>query len=447
MPPIATDRYAARCAAALDQALGQVPAYRSWRAHDPGPGAPLDARYRALPALTKQLMNLHGVAAFVTAGLDLDRALRDGAVELVATSGTTEDRIQNVWDQAWWDASERASWGLNAHARRAATGDHPEAILVNPLNVGVASETPLPMARRRLGRLLFLNELVDPLAWPDRHLARMLDELEAFRPAVLEANPSYLSLLCRYAARAGRRPFQPALVTLTYEYPSRLHLRAIRAAFDAPVASSYGSTEAAYVFMECERGRLHQNTESCRVDFLPFAAAHGAPGVGKLLITTFDNPWRALIRFDAGDLGRLAEGPCPCGRTDGLTLSALEGRAVNLTCTPEGALVTQDDVDARLAAVEGLAAYQLLQLDARRYALTVVAEGDEAAVRRRAERALRARFGERAEVAVTSAAALGPEPSGKFRLVKTALALDSMAFVEPGVRPPVPAELRPAGAP
>ncbi len=352
--PSPRDLFAARCTDTLDRALAGAAAYRSWRPFDRGNGAPIDERYRALPALTKQLMNLHSPAAFVASGRSLEQALRDGEIELVTTSGTTEDKVQNVWYQAWWDGSERSSLSLNAHARGFAAGDHREAILANPLNVGVASPHPLPLEQRRLARFLYLNELVDPLSWSDGHCRRMLDELGLFRPAVLEANPSLLSRLCRRAPRAGPRPYQPELITLTYEFPSLLHRRHIRAVFDAPLVSSYGSTEAGYVFMECEHGRMHQNTDSCRVDFLPFAADRAPPSTGKLLLTTFDNPWRALIRFDAGDLGRLAGGPCPCGRTEGLTLSSIEGRAVNLTLTPEGKLVTQADVDRRLAAVDGL---------------------------------------------------------------------------------------------
>jgi len=202
--------------------------------------------------------------------------------------------------------------------------------------------------------------------------------------------------------------------------------------------------------MECERGRLHQNTASCRVDLLPFSpdrlarAGAGAGAPGKLLITTFDNPWRALIRFDAGDLGRLAEGPCPCGRREGLTLEAIEGRAINLTLTPEGALVTQADVDRALARVPGLDEYQLVQADARTYALSVGSDGDAAAVVAPAEAALRALYGPAARITVASAPGpLLPEISGKYRLVKTGFPIDAMAFVEQALRPPLPAELAP----
>ncbi len=438
------DLYLTRCTEALDRALDQVEAYGSWRAFDRGQGASVDERYRTLPALTKQLMNSHGPAAFVMPGRSMQQGLLDGEIELVTTSGTTGDKIQNIWYQAWWDASERASWSLNSHARRAATGDHREAILASPLNVGLASEQPLPFGRRRLARFLYLNELVDPLTWPDSHCQRMLRELELFQPAVLEGNPSLLSRLCRWAAgRRERPPFQPALIAFTYEYPSLLHRRHIRAVFDSPLMSSYGTTEAGYVFVECEHGRMHQNSDSCRVDFLPFAAERATPLVGKLLITTFDNPWRALIRFDAGDLGRLAHGACPCGRTDGLTLSSIEGRAINLTLTPEGKLVTQADVDRRLAEVDGLEAYQLLQTDERSYALRAETDGEGGTALGRAEQALRKLYGPAARLAISASGPLGPEASGKHRLVKASFPIDSMSFVEPAFRPPPPSEVAP----
>jgi phenylacetate-coenzyme A ligase PaaK-like adenylate-forming protein len=137
---------------------------------------------------------------------------------------------------------------------------------------------------------------------------RMVGEISAFAPVILEANPSFLARLSRHSFRKGLRVHSPALIVLTYENPSLLHLRQIRRVFTAPVASSYGSTEAGHIFMQCEAGRMHQVTAFCHVDFLPFRPEHGGPTLGRILVTTFDNPWRALLRFDTGDVVRLDEG-------------------------------------------------------------------------------------------------------------------------------------------
>jgi phenylacetate-coenzyme A ligase PaaK-like adenylate-forming protein len=434
LPP--PDAFGARCTAALEEALGRVAAYRRWRAFDPGAGAGVDRRYAALPALTKRAMARP--EDFVPPGRSLEEALRAREVELVTTSGSTDDKITNVWCQGWWDASERASWALNAHAARVMTGTHREAILVSPLNVGVASERgDLPMERRRVGRLLYLNDLVDPLAWPEGHYRRMIAELDEYRPAVLEANPSLLSRLSRWAVRHAPGVFQPELIVFTYEYPSAIHRRHIGRVFRAPQVSSYGTTEAGYVFVECEHGRLHQNAASCRVDLVPFAARCGGPRLGQLLVTTLDNPWRALLRFDVGDLGRLADGHCPCGRREGLTLAAIEGRTINLTVRPDGAPVTQAQVDAALAAVPGVDEYDLRQADARRFRLKVGGDAAcDARLRAQARDALAALYGAGAAIEVEAGTEFPPEPSGKHRLVRAAFPVDAARFLDPGARPP-----------
>jgi len=139
----------------LERNLQEVPFYRAWRQYDPGPDFAIERRYAALPALTKKDIREHFPHDLVPAGLDLDGALAAHEISLVDTSGTTDDKITNIWNQAWWDASERRSWEINRDMARIATGDHPEAILVNPKNVGIKSdEIDLPFDERRLARFL-----------------------------------------------------------------------------------------------------------------------------------------------------------------------------------------------------------------------------------------------------------------------------------------------------
>ena len=213
-----------------------------------------------------------------------------------------------------------------------------------------------------LGRFLFLNEFATTAEWPEGHERRILRELSDYQPAVLEANPSLIDRLARFAWKTGAAVYQPPLITLTYEFPSALQLRAIRRVFHSPIASSYGSTEAGYVFMECEHGRLHQNVEFCRVDLAPLAdGVKTHAGVGRIFVTTFGNEWFPLVRFDIGDIARLASGPCPCGRDFGMTLSSIEGRLKSLCVAGDGRLVTHREMDDALARVEGLEQYRLVQ--------------------------------------------------------------------------------------
>jgi phenylacetate-CoA ligase len=430
-PNDAISRYEERCRRVLTLALERTALYERWRPLDPGPSRPLDERFAALPVTTKDDIRAHFPRGLVPRGMDLDAALARGELSFVRTSGTADEALENLWNQAWWDGSERASWTLNAHAAAAADGAHPEAILASALSVGPRSDgPPIPLKDRMLGRFLFLNEHGRADAWPVGHEARILSELDSYRPTVLEANPSLLARVCRWAHAAGVRPRQPELITLTYEYPSELHLRAIRRVFGCPVASSYGSTETGYVFMECEHGRLHQNAATCRVDMLPLPGGPGGRvvppgGLGRIVATTLGNDWFPLLRFEVGDVGRVAEGPCPCGRSFGVTLSAVEGRLKSLCRAADGSPVTHRRIDLAMASVDSVAQYRVDQPGPDEARCAVVAEpgagrGVEAGVRD----ALAALFGAGVRVDVRSVPSLAPEASGKFLLVLRSFPLE-----------------------
>ncbi len=434
--------YLESCRAAMETALSKVPAYRSWKSFDGGEEDPFE-RLAGLPLVDKEAMRRYGPEGFVPEGTRLAFALAKGRVEIVKTSGSTGDMVDNVWSQAWWDASESASWRLNSHASELCSGSHREAILASPLCVGFPCEDSyLPIERRTLGRLLFLNERMDPTQWTPWHMRRMVEELDFFAPEVLEANPSYLARLCRFMDAEGLKARSPSLIVFTYENPSALHLRQIAKAFKSPFASSYGSTETGYVFMQCEHGLLHQNVERCHVDFIPFSEQHGGPELGSLAVTTFDNPWRSLLRFDIGDVARLAKEPCPCGRKHGLTLSSIEGRAANITLACDGRAVTQGELDRALSCIGGLEDYQLLQTSRRSYSLRFAASGRQSGPQLR--QALKRVYGKGGFFELEELPSLAPEPPGKRRLAKPLIPIDPKSFWEPSASPPLK---KPGGRP
>jgi phenylacetate-CoA ligase len=410
----------------LALALSDVPGYASWRCLDPGPRASLDARYAALPALTKQDLRDHFPAGFIPRGRDLDRGLSAGEVEFAQTSGSTSDRVKLVFHSPWWEASERAAWSLNSHAMVVADGRHREVVLASPHCVGPGfSPRPLTMAERTIGRHLYVNQKANPATWTAADVRRMAREINCFEPQALEGDPAYLAAFARRIAGTGMRMHQPRLIFLTYSFPSRIYRRQIRNVFHAPQISSYGSTETGHVFMECEAGRLHQNVEHCRVDFVPWLPAYGGPGRGRMLVTVFHNPWFAVLRFDIGDVARLDDrGPCPCGRGHGLTLSAIEGRLADVTFSGRGGAVTVDDLDAMLAELPGLDGWQLDLPRPGSLRLSILAGPDRAArAQRRCAEMLHVVYGG-LPVKVTAVRSLRPERSGKFRFTRSAFPVD-----------------------
>ena len=418
----------------LETSLKHLDAYRSWRAFDPGPAYSVDARYMALPALTKNDIRQHFPRGFVRPEMDIEAGLKSNEIAFVDTSGSSDAfRVTNIWNQQWWDASERASWQYNAHAQRIATGEHPEAILANARNVGFISDAAdLPLEKRLLARFLYLNEKTDPSQWSTKLMDRMLKELENFKPVVLEANPSLLAKLSRYAAAKGNQVYQPGLITLTFEYPSKLHYQQIKRVFTSPIASSYGSTETGYVFMQCEAGKFHQNSEFCRVDFRPLTAKNGGPDISQILVTTFDNPWYYMFRFDVGDFAHIdKEQKCACGRNNGYIIEAIEGRWTNITLTCDGTLVTLRHIDDAVSELDNIDEYRLEQPSPGTYTLYLVSQRqDKEKLSQEAKDVLYGVYGKEAKLSVVYQDSLSPEDSGKYCLAKTLFPVNIVNYLD-----------------
>lgn len=419
---VESSAYWDRCAEALEQALEAAPFYGAWRAMDPGASAPVACRYSALPALTKADIRAHFPQGFVPDGVDFEAELANGNLSYVSTSGSTEDQVTLFWSQAWWNQSERASWLLNTHLSHLADGRHREAVLASPRCVGPCRPgEALSVGERTMGRLLFLNQTVNPGCWDTDDLHRMLHELAAFQPSVLEADPFYLAALAAFAHDRALPVYQPDVITLTYSYPAKVFLNVIRQVFDAPIVSSHGSTETGYVFMECEHGRMHQNTASCHVDFVPLEADASVTEVGRLLVTPFGHPAQRFVRFDVGDLAERIEGTvCPCGRTEGLTLERIVGRASDVTLTRDGRRVTVAEVDGILSKVPQIRGFQIDQSAEGavrvRLCLWPHVGVDTLA---RVEQVLERQYG--FPVAAEAVLALEHEASGKVRLARRSL--------------------------
>jgi len=420
------DNHQALCAMTLQRALAEAPFYRSWKDKDPGSARPLDERFAALPVLTRRDVRAHVPDGFMWAAQRESRGLATGEAEIVTTSGTSGERLSVVWHQPWWDGSEREAARLHATLQEIWSAPHREAVLTTPVcgatacHVGDAS-----MAERTLGTLLFLNQSDDPTAWDDGTAVRMAEELALFQPDVLEADPAYLGILARLCARSGHALHQPRCIVLTYELPSRVHLRWIAKAFPGvPVVSSYGSTETGHVFTQCEHGTFHQNAATCRVDLQRLRPDRGGGGLARLLVTTLGNPWFSLVRFDIGDIVRLrADVPCPCGRNDGMTVDGIEGRWNDLTFDCDGRIVTTRMLDDALGSIASLTGYQLVQTARRSLVVRCSAEADEQAETARALSAcLTGLYGAGMEVKVRLEQAISPEQSGKFRLARSTLA-------------------------
>ena len=395
------------------QMVAEVPLYRN-RPEPPADPATVDRWLSQIPAVGKRELRKGFPKALLRQDQDLHSAMQDEKVTLLATSGTTADRLQVIWEWSWWDPQEREAMRLNARIRNAmAHAEFREAVLTTPAcGAGTCHFGSQTMAERSIDGMLFLNESDDPTHWTDADYDRMLGEWVEFGPRGVEADPAYLALIARAALKRGQKLATPEFVTLTYETTTRAMRRDISLALDAPVYQLYGATEAGVLFMECEHGHLHPNERHSHIDLEPMP---GSAPLARVLVTTLGRRWMPLLRYDIGDVVRVAASrDCACGlKSDGPLLERVEGRLADCsevngeTITP---LMLDDAIHGLLGPDSTLEQWQL-QGDV----LHVVdpASRDSAAAAALAVSSVLAR-----PIRGEHVSTIAPEASGKYRLVK-----------------------------
>lgn len=405
--------YFARVKAQATELLEQVPVYAGRAKSAPPSGdqpGEVAAWLATIAPVAKRDLRRAFPKGLTRRGQDLNGAMQRGEVELIATSGTTEDRLQVIWDQAWWTAQERDAMRLNAEVARAMDDGYREAVLTTPVCGGATCHIGnLSRAERTLDGILFLNQIADPTHWSDRELDRMVDEWVDFQPRGVEADPAYLAQLARHAARRGVK-LAARFVDLTYELTTRAQRRAIARAVEAPIYQLYGATEAGVLLMECERGLLHANAEHVHVELQPVGER-----LAKVYVTTLDRTWMPLLRYDTNDLVRTREAgaaACGCGRPFALA-ERVEGRAhdaIEVGGRPVTAAALDDAVDR-----DGVLAWQLQIAPSGDELLVTLDDGVPAQVADDAAGAAAALLGRPVR---PRAGAVAPEGSGKYRQLK-----------------------------
>lgn len=393
--------------------VAEVPLYRD-RPKPPADPNAFRAWLARLPAVGKRDLRKGFPKSLVRQNQDLHAAMQEQQVTLLATSGTTADRLQVIWEWSWWDPQEREAMRLNARiAGSMQKAEFREAVLTTPAcGAGVCHFGSQTVAERSIDGMLFLNENADPTHWTDQESERMLMEWREFAPRGVEADPAYLAIIARAALKRGVRLPPPEFITLTYETTTRAMRRDIGRALDAPLFQLYGATEAGVLFMECEHGLLHPNQNHSHIDLVPMP---GSAHLARVLVTTLGRPWMPLLRYDIGDVVRLAESrECACGlQSDGPLLERVEGRLSDCT-EVNGATITPLMLDDAIHAALGPeATIEQWQLSGDNLLVVDPASTQSAATAAQAVAALLAQpiRGERVS-------AIAPEASGKYRLVK-----------------------------
>jgi phenylacetate-CoA ligase len=416
---------------AIRRSLGVIPFYQKHRAAEGR--ASLDELLAELPLLFKKDVRSALPKSWVPVGRDPRAELATGELEMVETSGSTEERLRILWDKGWWlNQEERAMRTNPVIARCLDRPDYREAILTTPVcGGGVCHTGDLSYEERCDEHRVFLNMKPDPTFWRAPDMDRMVDEIARHRTVGLEADPAYLAALARHAAERGRTIDVSGFTQLTYAFTTRAHLRSIRLAYQGPIFQLYGASEVGVLFMEGDDGFLHHSPVTTHVELLRAkVATPGASDVALVVVSTLDRVAQPLLRFVVGDLVQVAP-EAPKRFTSVPALRSIEGRVQDAVVRPDGALVTTGAIDRAMDALtDRVQDYQVTQDSPKTVTIDVVPRAGRDGAETAARDALAALF-EGLIVTARRSAAIQAEASGKFRIVRRTFPIDVAKSFEP----------------
>jgi phenylacetate-CoA ligase len=359
--------------------------------------------YREIPALSKGEIVERGHTAFFPDYREIERGLEDKRFEYEATSGTTSGPMTVIMEEGWWNRQTARAY--RAHPLLAAYSERPyRKCILAPVgcssNLCPYEDHPFP--HRYYDGTVYLNLTSDPFVFPESEWDRIVLELQAVQPEVLEGEPVYLSLLARAAKKRGVTVPSIKTVILTYGKASRVHSRRIADVFPAAQVDLYGSTEAGYLFVGDAFADNSQVIDTnAFVELQPF---RGQSDLFQILVTTRDREAMPLLRYHTGDVVR----KLPSGYR-------LLGRERDLYFRPDGTLVSPTEIDAVIPADFACWHYSLVQTGEARWDFHYVA--DEVAPAE-LDAAIAAVLGSGVRVNAFRRRFIAPAASGKFALLK-----------------------------
>lgn len=223
--------------------------------------------------------------------------------------------------------------------------------------------------RSRFKRSIFLSAY----DLSDQMMFRYVNILNTFKPKLLIAYPSALTLFADFLTRTELKiPSIQSIITSAeklYLWQKEIIMQAI----NCEIYDRYGCREFGCIAQECDKHEgYHVN---CERFFLEILGEDNKPvgpeQIGEIVITDLDNFGFPLIRYKMKDMCILSDRMCSCGR--GLPLiKSIEGRSFDIIVTPRGNRIGGTFWTIALRSVQGVKAFQIIQNNISSITLKIV---------------------------------------------------------------------------
>ena len=200
-------------------------------------------------------------------------------------------------------------------------------------------------ARKTLPPFWKYNKVANQLIMSAYHLSKenihhYLEALENFNPEWLHGYPSILTyfsrLILEFNIEFNLKNLR--IITTGAENLNPYQKKLISECFRVPVVEHYGLAEAVANISTCEYGELHIDEDFSYVEIIPT----NEKNIYKLIGTNWLNEAFPLLRYDTGDLIKLKDTNCSCGRASRI-ISHIDGREEDYIYLPNGVKVGRMD--------------------------------------------------------------------------------------------------------
>ena len=255
----------------------------------------------------------------------------------------------------------------------------------------------------------------------EKQMADYADFIQRYRPAKMYGYASAFYLMAEYLKNKNwRSPAELKVIFATAEPLYDFQRKLVEEIFNCAVAMEYGARDAGLLANECPKGGLHIPSEGILIEI----DSPDVNGLGEIVVTNLYSSAMPIIRYRTGDMGRLLDGTCACGRALP-RLESVEGRRTDFLVTPSGRLLHALAIIYPLRETASIKQFQVIQEAVDEVKIFVVpaasfSSEDRGLFVKKAQSVL----GAGVHITLETVPAIAPLASGKYRYVISKIAQD-----------------------
>lgn len=254
---------------------------------------------------------------------------------------------------------------------------------------------------------------------------RFAEKLKRYKPKQIHGYAFSIFTFTMYVEKKGI-DLPPMVVSTTVDVLEPNHRKVLERVFKNHVFDQYGCGECGSMAFECDAHEgLHIASEHVILESLMDTGSDYGANKGEVVLTNLDNYYMPFIRYKNGDIIVTSDELCSCGRNLPL-IKRIEGRTADALVTPTGKFVHHEYFTHLLNETQwykkyNIYKYQVVQEAKDKIVWNLVAESipNEKEIEKLLMIVEKEFLG--VELKIDFVVDIPPEPSGKYRYIKSNL--------------------------